>query len=161
MIIEVEETDNRYSLMYDNFNDAFEISGDIDAVENFKTHQDIKNIFSKDYKFLYKEDIDYLLDKYKKERLINIKNLIRKEFPDVPLISIENNLVNKLTLNPKLKGKFYQEYVPGEIIYQEIEMFLNKLNCIEKDVKIDDNTKIKSHGFNSCSFKKCKKDNGF
>jgi len=100
--------------------------------------------FKKLIELLYEEDIQWLTDKYKNERLNNIKKEIRKEFPSVPLISIDKH---GILLNPKLKDTIWSKLIPATIIYQEIELFLNKYYLKERTIDISNEDKIIANGF--------------
>jgi len=127
---------DKYHFLYNTYEPDFQIYNEnyeLVEVRKFFNHTDIKDFFKKSYKDLYKEDIDYILEKCRKERLYNIADYIRKEFGSIPLISYYSSWggVN-LILNPKLKDIIFQSLIPAEYIYQNIVLYLNKINCIEK-----------------------------
>jgi len=140
----------------------------IDTVEVFKSKNEVKQwlklqgikIKERLNDILYAEDIEFLTDIYIKERLEGIKKEIRKEFGDVPLIEVvKNSSINivRITLNPELKKRSWSKFLSPVFVYQEIDMFLNKLYLNERVVEVDNNDKIVANGFDSkCSFKKCK-----
>lgn len=61
-----------------------------------------------------------------------------------------------IIINPLLKGNIkYQNVLPVDQAYQEIEMFLSLLNNHEKETPLDDKSKIQQYGFDDkLSFRK-------
>lgn len=57
-------------------------------------------------------------------------------------------------LNDGLFNIGFEEIVSAEEAYQELEMFLGKQNCIEKQVVIEEKIRIASKGFDKNSFRK-------
>ena len=97
----------------------------------------------------------YIDDNNAKINLAKIYKEVRK-ITDEPMI----NLSTFSTINPLIRsignGDLVNQLRPEHII-QELELYINKLNCQEKVVEMSNYIKVKSHGFDDSSFKKGRK----
>ena len=134
-----------------------------------KEMKDKDNKISYEEVFLYKED--EILDFYDKELKYMNKNLyikdknklkdfqkrVREIIPEIPLIYFGtfsgsdngsyHETMNHITLNPMLKQLKFQSKMESFEVIQEIELFLNKIGCVEKETSFTDKEKIAQAGF--------------
>lgn len=131
----------------------------IKEVENFfnmKSIDDIKIKDSKYYRFngnLIKEELTNNINK----PIIVVKSFNLNELDDLKY-KFEHPLYYKAGIyyNDCLKQiKFYKK-LEGNILQQEISMFLNKEMSTEKEIKFTDKDLAKSKGFDKYSFRKIK-----
>lgn len=124
--------------------------------DDFKNYTDqIENILSfisfAKYEGLFKENY---IDFYKDIRNITNEPIISfdgyKDSYDVPSIIRMHTFA---TLNPNLKKLGLSKIIESNIVIQEIELFINKLNNIEKEIKFENKLKIQNAGFDEFSFK--------
>jgi hypothetical protein len=80
------------------------------------------------------------------------KTLVKVAIKDKFLINGGRNLI----INDSLKLIGFNKIKTAYEVYQEIEMYLNNQNNIEKEVLFNDKEKLIQHGFNNMSFKKRK-----
>jgi hypothetical protein len=171
---------NKVFRKYLKRNQSIIVIGDLVIPFIHKSEGDFQN--KKDFFFYSYEEYELFI-KDKKDKLnINLTEIKyfmeQKDFSDIlkeirkislsPVItycssysnlySTANNAVLRsgTNIDSILKEFKLQDYLPGNIVSQEISMFLNRLKCNEKNIEFSDKDKIKAAGFNKESFRRNK-----
>ena len=111
------------------------------------------DFYDKELKYMNKNL--YIKDKNK---LKDFQKRVREIVPEIPLIyfgtfndsSYETSYherINHITLNPMLKQLKFKDKMESFEVIQEIELFLNKIGCVEKETSFSDKEKIIQAGF--------------
>lgn len=92
---------------------------------------------------------------------LNVKERMKQEEykKNLKKVAIKDSFLlngSNLIINDSLKLIGFNKIKTAYETYQEIEMFLNKKNNVEKEVIFNDQEKLIQHGFDKMSFKKRK-----
>ena len=164
--LNLKEKDNVFESDKFNYKISFHFN-----YEDFKEKTNLKSDKNKS-RYLYSScsKILNLANEHFSNSYIDLYNNIRKKCKE-PIISYssysdsftdsnipEHLIINKGTnINSNLKRLGFSKIIPSNLVIQEIEIYLNKLNSVEKESNFSDNIKIQNAGFDKKSFRHKKK----